>query len=202
MKIEIIAMAGLAEAAAMVNLLISWSALLVLALMIAISAGTSRNRIYFTSLVLTVITAFLFAPLSLPFHVSSAEALADPDDVYFLFWTGVLCLAWYGLLLLAIVSIPYHFWPQKIKKIRVRPIRVRPLTHKHYIQLKVKKAAGFLQDKHKVQITILFRGRENAHIEEGKKVMDSIMAQLQEYGKVISKPSQEARRMICTIAPK
>ena len=67
---------------------------------------------------------------------------------------------------------------------------------------KSKRAIGFLQNKHKVQVTILFRGRENAHIEEGKSMMQSIVAQLEEYGKVTSMPSQQGRRLVCTIEPK
>ena len=90
----------------------------------------------------------------------------------------------------------------KNRSVEFKEIRVRPKTGEHDIEFKVKKAIGFLQEKHKVQITLLFRGRENAHIEEGRKVMDGILEQLQEYGEVISKPSQQARRIICTIAPK
>ena len=70
-----------------------------------------------------------------------------------------------------------------------------------YFPIAVKKAIGFLEHHDKVQVTVLFRGRENAHIDEGRKVMDGIIAQLEEYGKVESRPSQQQRRMICTIAP-
>ena len=90
----------------------------------------------------------------------------------------------------------------KSHQTKLKEIRVRPKTGEHDIQFKVKKAIGFLQHKDKVQVTILFRGREMAHIEEGRKVMEGIIAQLEEHGKVISSPSQQARRMTCTIAPK
>ena len=90
----------------------------------------------------------------------------------------------------------------KSHQTKLKEIRVRPKTGEHDIQFKVKKAIGFLENKDKVQVTILFRGREMAHIEEGRKVMQGIIAQLEEHGKVISSPSQQARRMTCTIAPK
>ncbi len=90
----------------------------------------------------------------------------------------------------------------KSHQTKLKEIRVRPKTGEHDIQFKVKKAIGFLNNKDKVQVTILFRGREMAHIDEGKKVMQGIIAQLEEHGKVISAPSQQARRMTCTIAPK
>jgi translation initiation factor IF-3 len=85
---------------------------------------------------------------------------------------------------------------------RTKEIRLRPKTGQHDIDFKVKKAIGFLQHKDKVQVTVLFRGREMAHIEEGKKVMDGVIQQLLEHGKLESAPQQHARRMICTIAPR
>ena len=91
---------------------------------------------------------------------------------------------------------------QNVLSVELKEIRVRPKTSEHDIQFKVKKAIGFLQNDHKVQIAILFRGREMAQIEEGREVMQDILGQLAEYGKVISEPSQQARRLICTIEPK
>ena len=85
---------------------------------------------------------------------------------------------------------------------KLKEIRLRPKTGQHDIDFKVKKAIDFLKNKDKVQVTVLFRGREMAHIEEGRKVMENIIQQLEEYGKVESRPNQQARRMICTIAPK
>jgi translation initiation factor IF-3 len=51
-------------------------------------------------------------------------------------------------------------------------------------------------------VSVLFRGREMAHIEEGRKVMESVIATLSEVGKVETSPQQHGRRMICMIAPK
>ncbi len=84
---------------------------------------------------------------------------------------------------------------------KLKEIRVRPKTGEHDIGFKVKKAIGFLKHNDKVQVTVLFRGRENAHIDEGRRVMDQIIEMLSEFGKVESRPSQQSRRMICTIAP-
>ena len=89
----------------------------------------------------------------------------------------------------------------KTHQTKLKEIRLRPKTGQHDIDFKVKKAIGFLQHKDKVQVTVLFRGREMAHIEEGRKVMEGIIAQLLEHGKVESNPSQQSRKMICTIAP-
>ena len=90
----------------------------------------------------------------------------------------------------------------KSAQTKLKEIRVRPKTGQHDIDFKVKKAIGFLAHNDKVQVTVLFRGREMAHIDEGRKVMESIIKQLEEHGKVESTPSQQSRRMVCTIAPK
>ena len=89
----------------------------------------------------------------------------------------------------------------KTHQTKLKEIRVRPKTGDHDINFKVKQAISFLEHNDKVQVTVLFRGRENAHIDEGRKVMEGIIAQLEEHGKVESHPSQQSRRMICTIAP-
>ena len=84
---------------------------------------------------------------------------------------------------------------------KLKEIRLRPKTGEHDIQFKVKQAIGFLKHNDKVQVTVLFRGREMAHIEEGRKVMEQIIEKLSEFGKVESPPSKQSRRMLCTIAP-
>ena len=86
--------------------------------------------------------------------------------------------------------------------VKTKEIRLRPKTGEHDIAFKVNRAIKFLQHKDKVQVTVIFRGREMAHIEEGRRVMNEVIEDLQEYGKVESPPSQAARRMMCTIAPK
>ena len=85
---------------------------------------------------------------------------------------------------------------------KLKEIRLRPKTGQHDIDFKVKQAINFLKHRDKVQVTVMFRGREMAHIEEGRKVMQGVIEQLSEYGKLESNPSQQSRKMMCTIAPK
>lgn len=84
---------------------------------------------------------------------------------------------------------------------KLKEIRLRPKTGEHDIEFKVKQAIGFLKHNDKVQVTVSFRGRENAHIDEGRRVMDQIIEMLAEFGKVESKPSQQQKRIICMITP-
>ncbi len=85
---------------------------------------------------------------------------------------------------------------------KIKELRLRPKTGQHDIDFKVKRAQTFLQARDKVQISVVFRGREIVHIEEGRRVMQGVIQALDEYGKVESPPMQQGRRIVCTIAPR
>lgn len=85
---------------------------------------------------------------------------------------------------------------------RVKEIRVRPKTGDHDINVKVSRARDFLEHKNKVLISVMFRGREITHVEEGQRVIDQMLEQLEDVSKVESAPSRQGRRIICTLAPK
>ena len=85
---------------------------------------------------------------------------------------------------------------------KTKEIRLRPKTGEHDIGFKVKQAKGFLQHKDKVQVSVMFRGREMAHIEEGRRVIESVVEELLEFGKLEGPIQQQGRKMTCTIAPK
>ena len=85
---------------------------------------------------------------------------------------------------------------------KVKEIRVRPKTGVHDITVKVNRARDFLGHNDKVLLTVMFRGREMAHIEEGRRVIKEIIEQLDDVAKVESPPSQHGRRITCTLAPK
>jgi translation initiation factor IF-3 len=87
-------------------------------------------------------------------------------------------------------------------QMRIKEIRVRPKTGDHDLNVKVGKAREFLEHKDKVIVSVMFRGRELAHIEEGRKVIDDILTKLDDVSKVESPPMHHGRRMICTLAPK
>ena len=85
---------------------------------------------------------------------------------------------------------------------KTKEIRLRPKTGDEDIRTKIRQAEKFLENKDKVQVSVLFRGREMAHIEEGRKVMEMVIETLKEHGKVETTPQQHGRRMICMIAPR
>src|SRR5262249_33440894 len=91
---------------------------------------------------------------------------------------------------------------QKQHQTQIKEIRVRPKTGDHDIEVKVKRAREFLEHKDKVLVNVLFRGRELAHIEEGRKVMDEVLQSLEEVAKVEKNPSMEGKRMTAILAPR
>lgn len=85
---------------------------------------------------------------------------------------------------------------------KIKEIRLRPKTGEHDIEFKVNQAKNFLLHKDKVVVSVVFRGRELAHIDEGQRVMKAIVAQLDPVSKVEAPPQQMGRRLVCTLAPK
>ena len=57
-------------------------------------------------------------------------------------------------------------------QVKIKEIRLRPKTDAHDLMVKVTHAKEFLAEKDKVVISVVFRGREAAHMDEGRKVMN------------------------------
>ena len=87
-------------------------------------------------------------------------------------------------------------------QVKIKEIRVRPKTGDADIQVKVAKAHEFLSHKDKVIVTVVFKGRELAHVEEGRKVIDEVITLLEDVSKVEAVPVHHGRRMTCTLSPK
>jgi translation initiation factor IF-3 len=87
-------------------------------------------------------------------------------------------------------------------QMKIKEIRVRPKTGDADIAVKVAKAREFLTHKDKVIVSVVFRGRELAHIDEGRKVLNEVLAQLEDISKLEAPPQHHGRRMVCTLAPK
>ncbi|MDR1957943.1 MAG: translation initiation factor IF-3 [Planctomycetaceae bacterium] len=91
---------------------------------------------------------------------------------------------------------------QVVHRTKLKEIRVRPKTGDHDIQVKLKQAREFLVQKDKVLISVIFRGRELAHIEEGQKLIDFLLTQLEDVSKIEAPPKHMGKRITCTVAPK
>ncbi len=85
---------------------------------------------------------------------------------------------------------------------KIKEIRVRPKTGDHDLDVKVSHAKEFLEHKNKVVISVVFKGREAAHMEEGRKVVERMIQALEPVGKLEGSPSTMGKRIICTLTPK
>jgi translation initiation factor IF-3 len=83
-----------------------------------------------------------------------------------------------------------------------KELRLRPKIGEHDFMTKVNKAKDFLNQKDKVIFSIIFRGRENAHVEEGFKLVQRVVEELQDFAKVEQSPGMQGRRIVVIFAPK
>ncbi len=94
---------------------------------------------------------------------------------------------------------------ENIKKqhtITVKEIRFRPKIDPHDCETKLNHAREFFKKGHRVQITMMFRGREMLHLEQGKELIDKIIAQLEDVAKVDRPAVLAGRRMTMLMLPK
>lgn len=85
---------------------------------------------------------------------------------------------------------------------KIKEIRLRPKTDAHDLLTKTNHAREFLAEKNKVVISVVFKGREVAHMEEGRKVVEKMIKSLEDVGKLEGNPSTMGKRIICTMSPK
>lgn len=90
---------------------------------------------------------------------------------------------------------------KKQKATSLKEVKLRPKIGDHDRDFKVGKGIEFLQQGHKLKVTIMFSGREMAHTEIGRELLDDVQKDLLAYGKVESPPRLEGRNLSMTIAP-
>jgi len=86
--------------------------------------------------------------------------------------------------------------------IHVKEIRLRPKTEEHDVQVKVKHIKKFLEKQDKVKISILFRGREIAFTDIGRRIMNEIKNELADDCIIDQEPRLEGRNMVMIVSPK
>ena len=91
---------------------------------------------------------------------------------------------------------------KKQRVIEIKEVKFRPNIDTHDYDVKMRNVTRFLEDGDKVKVTLRFRGREMAHQELGREVLERIAADTTELGKVESMPKMEGRQMIMVIGPR
>lgn len=79
-------------------------------------------------------------------------------------------------------------------RVQLKQIRLRAKTGQHDIDFKVRKARDFLKRKHKLKINVLFKGRENAHHDRGRELLQEVVTSLEDVASVEQPIKMEGRR--------
>jgi translation initiation factor IF-3 len=90
---------------------------------------------------------------------------------------------------------------KKQVRVEVKEIKFRPKIDRHDYETKKGHVERFLRAGSRVKITIMFRGREMAHTELGRRILDRLVEDLKDIAVVDAMPKQEGRNMIMVIAP-
>jgi translation initiation factor IF-3 len=90
---------------------------------------------------------------------------------------------------------------KKQSRIDVKEIKFRPKIDPHDYATKKGHVERFLKAGQRVKVTIMFRGRELAHTELGRKILDRLVVDLADVAVVDAAPKQDGRNMIMVIAP-
>lgn len=90
---------------------------------------------------------------------------------------------------------------KKQKIINLKEIKLRPVTEIHDYNFKLKNAQRFLKKGDKVKFTVRFKGREMQHTHLGNELMDRIINDTTNFGKVETHPKFEGKQIIMIIQP-
>ncbi|MFY0661716.1 MAG: translation initiation factor IF-3 [Shimia sp.] len=90
---------------------------------------------------------------------------------------------------------------KKQKTIEIKEVKFRPNTDTHDYEVKMRNVYKFLENGDKVKVTLRFRGREMAHQNLGRELLERVAADTKEMGKVENMPKMEGRQMIMLIGP-
>ena len=90
---------------------------------------------------------------------------------------------------------------RKAVHVGIKEMKYRPKIGPGDFDTKTRQVAKFLDEGHKVKITIMFRGREVFHPELGKRILDRIAEKTEGSAKVEAEPRLDGRNMVMVLAP-
>jgi translation initiation factor IF-3 len=91
---------------------------------------------------------------------------------------------------------------KKSTVILLKEVKLRPKTAEHDYQFKLRNIRKFLSQKNKTKVSLMFRGREIAHANLAKGMLDRIVEDVADIGTVEQYPKLEGRNMTMVLAPK
>ncbi|MDR3331224.1 MAG: translation initiation factor IF-3 [Synergistaceae bacterium] len=90
---------------------------------------------------------------------------------------------------------------KKQKNQTVKEMKMRPKIDQHDYDFKVRAIKNFLEDGHRVKVSIFFRGREMAFLDRGREVLNRVRADIESLGKVETEPRMEGAYMRMMVSP-
>jgi len=90
---------------------------------------------------------------------------------------------------------------RKSTNVSVKEVKFRPKIGRGDFDVKVRKVEQFINEGHKVKVTLQFRGREMAHPELGSKILDQVLGVVGDYVKVETQARLEGRNMSMVLSP-
>jgi translation initiation factor IF-3 len=84
----------------------------------------------------------------------------------------------------------------------LKEMKMRPKIDSHDYETKKGHVARFLKQGHKVKVTIMFRGREMAHTELGRRLLERLATDIADFAQVDSPARQDGRNMIAVFSPR
>jgi len=88
------------------------------------------------------------------------------------------------------------------KTTHIKEMRLKPNIEEHDYQTKLRHLRRFLDRGDKAKISLMFRGREMAHVDVGRALMERLAKDLSDLAQAERPPKMEGRFMVMTMAPK
>ncbi len=85
--------------------------------------------------------------------------------------------------------------------VQIKELKLRPKIDEHDFQFKLRHIERFLGEGNKAKITVIFRGREIAHKELGRAILDRLAKETKELGTIDMGPKQEGRNLVMVLSP-
>ncbi|HEY3832329.1 MAG TPA: translation initiation factor IF-3 [Acidimicrobiia bacterium] len=90
---------------------------------------------------------------------------------------------------------------KKASNVIIKEMKFRPKIDEHDYTTKMKHVERFLQEGSKVKLTIMFRGREMAHPDLGRRILERVADQVKEFAMIEAHPRQDGRNMTMVLNP-
>ena len=86
--------------------------------------------------------------------------------------------------------------------VKLKEVNLRPKTDEHDVDFKVDHIKRFLSEGNKVKLSVVFKGREISHPDQGRKILERVVKEVAQEGVIEQMPIMEGKRMLMILAPK